>query len=73
MRNGSASVSECEAPLLSVSGATIQTSSVIVGGDLLEYGNAAGADAVVVGDENAHGCRLPSRTCEPRFRPRDRT
>ena len=44
-----------------------------VGGDLLEYGNAAGADAVVVGDENAHGCRIPSRTCEPRFRPRDRT
>src|SRR5262245_56360768 len=28
MRNGSAKVSECEAPLLSVSGATTQTSSV---------------------------------------------
>ena len=56
-RSGSVSVSECEAPDCSVSGATTHTSSVSARAMASGDAKAGRMNAVIIGDENAHQLR----------------
>ena len=58
-RSGRVSVSECEAPDCSVSGATTQTSSRQGAGDFLRRNQSRRVDAVIVGDQDAHHVNSP--------------
>ncbi len=55
-RSGMVSVSECEAPDCSVSGATTQTSSDSARAMFSAATKPGGVDAVVIGDQDAQLC-----------------